>query len=48
MGSRYEKTEAPPSAIREMTSQRDQFLKRVRKQWEDEREHLGEKESAGG
>lgn len=39
-GARYEKTAAPPSAIREMTSERDQFLMGVRKQWEEERARL--------
>ena len=43
-GARYERTAAPPSAIREMTSQPDLFLMKVRKQWEEERARLDRKD----
>ena len=43
-GARHERTAAPPSAIREMTSQPDLFLMKVRKQWEEERARLDRKD----
>ena len=36
-GARYEETDAPAAVIREMESRRDDFLLRVRNQWEEDR-----------
>ncbi len=39
-GARYEETDAPTAVIREMESNRDDFLVKVRKKWEEDRRRL--------
>ena len=39
-GARYEQTDAPAAVIREMESNRDDFLVKVRKKWEEDRRRL--------